>query len=506
MKALTFDYIIIGGGGAGGVLARRLADQTTASVALLEAGPSDEGFDAIHDLGRFHELEASSISRPVPVTLPETRLARYTMPTSRVLGGSTSRNTSIWFRPPASDFASWQAKGAHGWGAEAVTAHFDALERHVRIETQAPDFTSHRLMWQAALESCYQPVDFAKPFGEGIGRYRMSKTGVVRQSSSIAYLHPLHARPKNLTVFTQTEVQHFAIDENKRVSDIKTNRGLFKAAAEVIICAGAIDTPKILMLSGIGAADELTKHAITPIVDLPGVGRSLLDHPAACVNLESRLPLERDTFWNYAGVVFATATETGAWPDIEIQLGPELYVKQTRAAGYPETPYGFTAYMSVNRARSEGSVTLASSDPAAHPIVDTNYYRDRDGYDMRVMVEGVRLVRRLFTATILDAWRGRELAPGDDRQSDEDIAAYLRNTTLTGYHPAGTCRMGAVDDVKTVVDPDLRVKGIANLRVADASIMPSMVSVNIAATCMMIGHFAAEKICQTTNGPVSMRD
>lgn len=494
MQELTFDYIIIGGGGAGAVLARRLADQTNASVALLEAGPSDEGFDVLHDLGRFHELDASSISRPVPVTLPETRLARYTMPTSRVLGGSTSRNTSIWFRPPASDFADWEAKGAQGWGADAVNAHFDALERHIHIETQVPDFASHRLMWQAALESGYKPVNFTKPFGEGVGHYRMSKTGVVRQSSSIAYLHPAETRPKNLTVLTETDVQRLVVDENKRIAGVETNRGIFKANAEVILSAGAIDTPKLLMLSGIGSASELTKHGITPIVDLPGVGQHLLDHPAACVNLESRLPLERDTFWNYVGVVFATAAETGAWPDIEIQLGPELYVKQTRAAGYPETPYGFTAYMSVNRARSEGSVTLATTDPTAHPIVDTNYYSDPDGYDMRVMVESVRLVRRMFNTPALYAWRGRELAPGDDRQNDEEIATYLRDTTLTGYHPAGTCRMGAIDDTKTVVGPDLRVKGISNLRVADASVMPSMVSVNIAATCMMIGHFAAERI------------
>jgi choline oxidase len=250
------------------------------------------------------------------------------------------------------------------------------------------------------------------------------------------------------------------------------------------------------MLSGIGSAKDLTQHGITPIVDLPGVGRHLLDHPAACVNHESRLPLEQDPFWNYVGVLFATATETGAWPDIEIQLGTELYVKQTRAAGYPETPYGFTAYMSVNRARSEGSVRLASSDPASHPIVDTNYYSDPDGYDMGVMVESVKLVRRMFNVPVLDNWRGQELAPGDSRQSDEEIAAYLRDTTLTGYHPAGTCRMGAVDDVKTVVGPDLRVKGTSNLRVADASVMPSMVSVNIAATCMMIGHFAAEIITE----------
>lgn len=494
MQDLTFDYVIVGGGGAGAVLARRLAEQTSGSVALLEAGPSDEGLAAVHDLARFSELDASAISRPVPVVLPKEQRARFTMPTSRVLGGSTSRNTCIWFRPPVSDFDAWEKLGAVGWGARNVEKHFDALEQHINIETQVPDADAHRLLWQASLEQGFDVVDFAAPFAAGVGHYRMSKTGAVRQSSAIAYLHPADARPKNLHVLTETDVRRLVIDETRRVTAVETNRGLIQARAEVILSAGAIDTPKLLMLSGIGPAEELAALGIVPVADLPGVGQHLLDHPAACVNIESRMPLQRDAFWNYVGVIFANAFEAKAWPDIEIQLGPELYTKQTRQAGYPETPFGFTAYMSVNRARSEGSVRLASADPAEHPIVDTAYFSDPDGYDMQVMTESVRLVRALFDRPALADIRGRELAPGADCQSDAELAAYLRETTLTGYHPAGTCRMGAVDDSRSVVGPDLRVKGIANLRVADASVMPSMVSVNIAATCMMIGHFAADQI------------
>lgn len=496
MTERSFDYVIVGGGGAGAVLARRLAEQTTKSVALLEAGPSDDGFSAIHDLGRFSELANSPVSRPVPVKLPEGQRARFTMPTSRVLGGSTSRNTCIWFRPPASDFHDWAAKGAQGWSPEEVAPHFDALERQVPIEKQVPDLSGHRAMWQAALETGFAPVAFSEPFGIGIGHYRMSKTGRRRQSSAVAYLNPLQALPANLAVFTETEVLRLRIGSDRRISGIETTRDTFHAAAEVILCTGAIDTPKLLMLSGIGPAEELRSLGLHPIVDLPGVGRHLLDHPAACVNLESLRPLERDTLWNYVGVLFASLVERDGWPDIEIQLGPELYTRQTGQVGYPDAPFGFTAYMSVNRARSEGSVRLQSPDPAAHPIVETAYFTDPDGYDLRVMTQGVRLVRQLFASRALSDWRGVELAPGPDCLTDAEIGAYLRETALTGYHPAGTCRMGAADDPKCVVRPDLRVRDLENLRVADASVMPSMVSVNVAATCMMIGHYAAALIAQ----------
>lgn len=497
MQNFQFDYVIIGGGGAGAVLARRLAELSSARIALLEAGPSDEANETVKDFRRYREVGLSSLARPVPVLLPVGQAALYAMPTSRVLGGSTSRNTCIWFKPPASDFDDWQTlSGSADWGAANVAPHFDALEARINVETMVPEGTSHDLLWQATREHGYAETDFSQAFDAGIGRYRMSKKGTARQSASVVFLHPLASLPANLTVFTETEVQCLEIDEQREVRGVITNRGLFSAAKEVVLCAGAIDTPKLLMLSGIGDAAALREMGIAPVVDLPGVGAHLLDHPAACVNFESLQPISRDPVWNYTGVVFAQVAEAGAWPDIEMQIGAELFDQQTLQAGYPSAPHGFTTYMSVNRAKSEGSVRLKSADYRDHPFVDTAYYTDPQGYDLAVMTAGLRETRALFANKLFDGWRGAELAPGNECQSDDEIAAYLRETTLTGYHPAGTCRMGSGHDPRSVVDPALRVIGVSNLRVADASVMPSMVSVNIAACCMMIGHKAASLLAE----------
>jgi choline dehydrogenase-like flavoprotein len=209
------------------------------------------------------------------------------------------------------------------------------------------------------------------------------------------------------------------------------------------------------------------------------------------VNVSSKNPLARDQDWNYSGIIFTRAEPDAVWPDIEVQVGPELFEQQTKPAGYPSAPYGFTAYIAVNRAKSEGSVKLATTDIRDNPIVDPAYFTDSSGYDLRVMVGGVRMSRRLFATQTISGWIDRELAPGIDSESDEELGTYVRDTATTGYHPAGTCAMGPAGNPHSVVDPELNVVGVRRLRVADASIMPTMVSVNIAPTCMMIGHKAA---------------
>lgn len=261
-----------------------------------------------------------------------------------------------------------------------------------------------------------------------------------------------------------------------------------------MLCAGALETPKLLLLSGIGPAEQLQAFDVPVRKNLPGVGRHLLDHPAACVNIAASRPLARDDVWNYAGVLFARVEPDAPWPDIEIQLGPELFEQQTAPAGYPSSQSGFAAYFTVNRARSEGSVSLASPDHRDHPRVDPAYFTDPDGYDMRIMAGGVRIARNLFATSAMQGWAGAELAPGVDCRDGADIEDFIRETATTGYHPGGTCRMGDPSDPHTVVDPTLSVVGVPGLRVADASVMPTMVSVNIAPTCMMIGHRAATLI------------
>jgi len=494
MDALEFDYVIVGGGGAGAVLARTLAEQTSATVALLEIGPSDAGHDEVLDFRRYREIPASPLGTRVPIVPPARGNKRFSYPISRVLGGSTSQNTCIWFRPPASDFDDWVAAGAAGWGPDAIFAHFDALELRVHVESQSSDLDSHRVLYDAAKDEGFERIDLSKSFDTGMGDYRMSKSGVLRQSSSVVFLHPLEALPANLTVLTETAAHRLIFAPDGSVSGVATSRGPVRARREVVLCLGALETPKLLMLSGIGPAQELQKFGIQVRRDLPGVGAHLLDHPAACVNIAASRKLARDELWNYAGVLFTRIEPDAPWPDIEIQLGPELFEQQTAPAGYPSSPDGFAAYFTVNRARSEGSVTLASPDPNDLPRVDPAYFSDPDGYDMRIMVGGVRTARRLFATPAMRGWAGIELAPGADCVDDEAIESYIRETATTGYHPGGTCRMGDPADPRTVVDPSLRVVGVPGLRVADASVMPTMVSVNIAPTCFMIGHRAATLI------------
>ena len=494
---MEFDHIVVGGGAAGAIAARRLAELTNGRVALLEAGPDAVAREEVRDFRRFKEVKESGLARLLPILQPPVGNGRCLYPVARMLGGSTSQNTCIWFRPPASDYQDWVDAGAAGWGVDAVRPHFEALEQRINIETVQPEGPAHHALATAAQEMGFPPIDFATGFDAGWGSYRMSKRGVARESTAQVFLSPRSALPDNLAIFTDTPVSSLIFGADRHVTGVMTPRGAFVARREVVLSCGALDTPRILMLSGIGPADELARLGIQPRHALAQVGAHLLDHPAACVNVASRRAVTPDELWNYSGVLFARVeNESAAWPDIEIQLGPELFEQQTAPAGFPSAPDGFTAYMTVNRARSEGSVRLRSADPDEAPLIDAAYFTDPDGYDMRVMMEGIRFARRLFGMPALNGWLGDELAPGSRLASDDELASYIRETATTGYHPGGTCRMGAADDPLSVVDPQLRVVGMGGLRLADASIMPTMVSVNMAAACMMIGHRAAELIAR----------
>jgi choline oxidase len=492
MTEESFDYIVVGGGGSGAVLARSLADSIDAHVALIEAGPSDEGRPEVADVRRYREVAwESPLSKRLAILPPDKGNPRVVYPAGWVLGGSTSHNTCVWFRPPARDFAFWEKLGAAGWGPAETGPCFDEIESRVRVETLTPHAPAHRDMLQAARELGFPDADFSRPFEEGVGPYRLNKTGNLRQSSSVAYLHPTAALPKNLTLLTETEVRRLAFGAQGEVTGVETSRGLLGARREVVLAAGAFGSPKLLMLSGIGPGADLQALGLPVRRDLPGVGAHLLDHPACAVNAAALRPPHREGPWNYAGVLFARLLPKAAWPDIEMQIGPELFEQETGPAGYPSAPAGFCAYFSVNRAVSEGSVRLAAPEPAAEVRIDPNFFGDPEGYDLAVMTAAVRLTRRLFAAPALRPWAGVELAPGAACESDADLGDFLHRTVTTGYHPAGTCRLGPRGDRRTVVGPDLRVEGVRGLRIADASIFPAMVSVNIAPTCMMVGLRAA---------------
>ena len=271
---------------------------------------------------------------------------------------------------------------------------------------------------------------------------------------------------------------------------------MIRARHEVVLSAGAIDTPKLLMLSGIGPREHLTEVGVDTLVDSPGVGSHLQDHPEAVIQWEAKKPMVQDsTQWWEIGV-FAQVDEGLDRPDLMMHYGSVNFDMHTYRQGYPTADNAFCLTPNVTHARSRGTVRLRTRDYRDKPRVDPRYFSDPEGYDMRIITEGIRKAREIVSQSALSEWAGRELFPGQEVQSDEELADYVRRTHNTVYHPAGSCRMGPVSDADSPLDPSLRVKGVSGLRVADASVMPELVTVNPNITVFMIGERAAELIVQ----------
>lgn len=320
-----------------------------------------------------------------------------------------------------------------------------------------------------------------------------------RSSSSVSYLHPVLDR-KNLTILTGTWATKLELDDDKRVVAVHVVDNAFgrqtriAAKREVIVSAGAINTPQLLMLSGIGPSEHLEEIGIEVLVDSPGVGENLQDHPEGVVQWESKRKMVRDsTQWWEIGI-FAPTEEGLDRPDLMMHYGSVPFDMHTYRAGYPTSDEMICLTPNVTHARSKGTVRLRSIDFRDKPKVDPRYFTDPDGHDMKVMVAGIRKARDIMSQPAMTEWAGRELAPGIEAQSDEDLESYIMKTHNTVYHPVGTSRMGAPDDAGAPLDPQLRVKGVTGLRVADASAMPEIVTVNPNITVMMIGEKCAEMI------------
>lgn len=320
-----------------------------------------------------------------------------------------------------------------------------------------------------------------------------------RASSSVSYLHPItdHA---NLTILTDTWVTRLDLDEHNVCTGVFVVDNAFgrhtriEANREVIVSAGAINTPQLLMLSGIGPREHLKEIGIPVRVDSPGVGSNLQDHPEAVVQWEAKQKMVRDsTQWWEIGIF--SPTEDGLdRPDLMMHYGSVPFVMHTVRAGYPTSDEMICLTPNVTRARSRGSVRLRSLDYRDKPRIDPRYFTDPDGHDMRVMIAGIRKAREIITQQAMAPWAGTELAPGIEAQTDEELAEYIVTTHNTVYHPVGTARMGSLVDHGAVLDPELRVKGVGRLRVADASAMPEITTVNPNITVMMMGEKCAEMI------------
>ncbi len=489
------DYLVIGGGAAGCIVARRLADRLTDEVVLLEAGPSDEGNPRATQLSRLDEQDDSYDwgynARPV-------HGGRHAIgyPRAKMLGGCANHNDCAFIAPFASDLERWVELGATGWGPADMASHLANIEESIHIESSPPGNALSRAFVDTARKLGLAERDFRANPGAGCGWFPLNARGDLRQSSSIACLHPLNGLPDNLRVLTGITARSLLI-ENGVARGAETDKGVISARREVILCAGSINTPQLLMLSGIGPGMHLQDMGIPVICDLPGVGENLLDHVAANVACELGKPCPPWDRTPCEAIAMRRIDPAAPAPELLYHFVLTLREKYRDRTFYDGSVDGIKIAPNVTRPKSRGSLRLASPDPALAPNIDLNYLSDPEGHDRRILLEGLRFARRLAQEEPLGAWIAREIHPGPQVTSDEDLLEAALESCETVYHAAGTCAMGARDDPRAVVTPDLAVHGIDRLRIADASVFPDMVTVNICNTVMMVAEKAADLVVQS---------
>ncbi|MFB0833599.1 GMC family oxidoreductase [Arthrobacter halodurans] len=513
-----FDYLVVGGGSAGAAVAARLSEDPAVTVGLVEAGPDDRDLPEILQLNRWMELLESGYDWDYPIEPQENGNSFMRHARAKVMGGCSSHNSCIAFWAPREDLDEWESvHGAAGWNADAVYPLFRRLETNEDAGPDAPHHGDsgpvHLMNIPPADPSGVAMLDACEQAGIPRARFNDGSTVVnganffqinrradgTRASSSVSYIHPIMDRP-NFTLLTGLRARELNFDDDRRCTGVDVVDSSFghthtlTARREVVLSAGAIDSPKLLMLSGIGPAGHLAEHGIDVLVDSPGVGENLQDHPEGVIQWEAKKPMaEQSTQWWEIGV-FAPTREGLDRPDLMMHYGTVPFDMHTLRQGYPTTENGFCLTPNVTHARSRGTVRLRSRDYRDKPRVDPRYFTDPEGHDMRVMVAGIRKAREIVAQPAMAEWAGRELYPGSDVRTDEEIRDYIRKTHNTVYHPAGTVKMGAATDADAPLDPELRVKGVTGLRVADASVMPELVTVNPNITTMMIGERCADLI------------
>ncbi|NML09837.1 glucose-methanol-choline oxidoreductase [Sphingobium sp. AR-3-1] len=530
----AFDYIVIGSGSAGSLMANRLSADPANRVALIEAGPSDRkwplNLKTAMPVGNIFLLPHEKYNWKQALTgnaAVNNRTINF--PRGKLFGGCSAINGGVYIRGQKADYDGWAKAGNAGWSYDDVLPAFKAVENYAgpdkgwhgkggELDVQKPKSwnpVSTAIVDAAEQAGHRRNDDFASDRQDGFGRYDLNQRNGTRLSSARAFLHPALKRA-NLTVLDETMVRRILFDRGHAVGlEIEKDgaRSTIAARREIILCAGATNSPQLLMLSGIGPQDHLRDMGIDVVHHLPGVGQHLQDHPTVHVAMENPsaesyavsakvLPRILASPFKYLfkreGMLASNVAEAGGFlctdgtgrPDIQITFLAGLKLD---ARSVPRR-HGYMGLIQLLRPKSAGSVRLASNRPEDKPVIDPNFFADP--YDMHTLIAGFRECRRIFAQPALAAMTGAEIEPGIQHQSDAEIDAALRKIVNTAYHPTGTCKMGPDSDPQAVVDTRLRVRGVSGLRVVDASVMPDIISGNTSAPTMMIAERAARFILE----------
>ncbi len=519
---MRYDYIIVGAGSAGCVLANRLSEAPEVKVLLLEAGGSDKRRE-IHIPAGFPALFKTEVDWAYE-TEPQARLAgrRLFWPRGKVLGGSSSINAMIYIRGHRAVYDRWAELGNPGWGFDDLLGYFKRSENFEGGASEVhgvggelnvaslrdPNPLSRAFVDAAAIAlGVSKDVDFNDARQEGVGLYHVTQKGGKRHSAAAAFLKPVMLRP-NLTVMTGAQVTGIRLEGDRATGvDYLLSGGVTRAeAGELILCGGAINSPQLLLLSGIGPAAALEALDIPVAADLPSVGANLQDHLVVLVNYKCPKPISLASaesllqLFKYLllkkGHLTSNIGEAGGFvrtepskvfPDLQFHFAPGCFIKH--GFDSPEH-HGFTIGPTLVDSKSRGRLWLRSRDPLEAPAIDPCYFEDEA--DLEVLVDGVELARRIAAARPFDGFRGEEIYPEAMGRDRDSIREAVRRTAETLYHPTGTCKMG--HDESSVVDSELRVHGVTGLRVADASIMPVITNGNTNAPSIAIGEKAADLI------------